>query len=153
HNMTEEDWDRVLAVHLKGAFCVTQPAYRVMRQNSYGRIVFTTSAAGLFGNDDGLCEELEEAGRSTAEVAWPLPILPPHAEAMKSRYADLRNSGGRWGGACTAAAFLRHFVGEVPWAHLDIAGPAYRGQSKGYLRRGASGFGVRLLVEFLARRS
>ena len=50
HNLTEEDWERVLAVHLKGAFCVTQPAFRVMRQNSYGRIVFTTSAAGLFGN-------------------------------------------------------------------------------------------------------
>jgi NAD(P)-dependent dehydrogenase (short-subunit alcohol dehydrogenase family) len=50
HNLTEEDWDKVLAVHLKGAYCVTQPAFRVMRQNSYGRIVFTTSAAGLYGN-------------------------------------------------------------------------------------------------------
>ncbi len=111
------------------------------------------TAAGLFGNDDALAEELEEAGRETGERLWPMPIFPGHDEAIKSPYSDLRNSGGRWGGACTAAAFLQNFVGDTPWAHLDIAGTAWNDRPRSYLRKGATGFGVRLLVEFLARRA
>ena len=72
---------------------------------------------------------------------------------MKSTYADLKNSGGRWGGACTAAAFLQNFVSDLPWAHIDIAGMAWTEKNQGYHTRGATGYGVRLLVEFLEKRA
>jgi len=111
------------------------------------------AAAGLFGNDDRLVRELEAAGKRAGEAAWPMPILPPHEKAVQSHYADLKNSAGRGAGACTAAAFLKHFVGKAKWAHLDIAGTAWGDRDEGYRRRGATGFGVRLLLEFLLARA
>ena len=108
---------------------------------------------------DALAADLHERhrdlgpGAETGERLWPMPILPGHDEAIKGPYSDLRNSGGRWGGCCTAAAFLQNFVGDTPWAHLDIAGTAWNDRPRSYLRKGATGFGVRLLVEFLARRA
>jgi len=106
-------------------------------------------AAGLFTNDDGLRDRLVGAGERTGERVWPLPLFPVYTEMMKSPYADLKNSGGRWGGACTAAAFLKEFVGDVKWAHIDIAGMAWTEKDSGFQRTGATGFGVRLLCEFL----
>jgi leucyl aminopeptidase len=82
-----------------------------------------------------------------------MPILPPHEKQIQSPYADLKNSGGRNAGACTAAAFLKHFVGSTSWAHLDIAGTAWGDRDEGYRRKGATGYGVRLLVEFLLARA
>jgi len=107
------------------------------------------AACGLFSNDDEIAGRVADAGLRTGERAWHMPIYPRHTEMMKGVYADLQNSGVRWGGACTAAAFLKEFVGDVPWAHLDIAGVAWTDKDAGIHRRGATGFGVRLLWEFL----
>jgi leucyl aminopeptidase len=111
------------------------------------------AAAGIFGRDDELVADVEGASRSSGEQVWRLPLFPRYTEMMRSAYADLKNGGGRWGGACTAAAFLQEFVGEVPWVHLDIAGTAWTERDAGYVRKGATGFGVRLLWEFLRRRT
>jgi len=111
------------------------------------------AAAGLFGNDDALRKDLEEASRRSGERVWPMPLFPRYTEMMKGSYADLKNAGGRWGGACTAAAFLKEFVGDVPWAHLDIAGTAWTDKDVECNRVGATGFGVRLLWEFLKERA
>jgi leucyl aminopeptidase len=70
-------------------------------------------------------------------------------ENLKSEVADLKNSGERWGGAISAAHFLREFVGDTPWAHLDIAGPAHSGKERGYVAKGGTGVAVRTLVEFV----
>jgi leucyl aminopeptidase len=111
------------------------------------------AAAGLFTNDDALKERIEEASRRSGERVWPMPLFPRYTEMMKSAYADLKNAGGRYGGACTAAAFLKEFVGSVPWAHLDIAGTAWTDKDQEWNRVGATGYGVRLLWEFLKARA
>jgi leucyl aminopeptidase len=111
------------------------------------------AAAGLFGSDRSLVEELERAGKATGEIAWPMPLLPRYDQQILSPYADLKNSGGRSAGACTAAAFLRKFTAGVPWAHLDIAGTAWGDRDEGHRRKGATGYGVRLLVDFLTRKA
>lgn len=108
-------------------------------------------AAGLFTNSAGLRGRLMSASTQTGERLWELPIFKEHEKAMKSHIADLKNSGGRPAGASTAAAFLRTFVGTVPWAHLDIAGTAYTDEDAAYTSKASStGFGIRLLVETLA---
>jgi leucyl aminopeptidase len=107
-------------------------------------------ATGLFGSHTGLIEMLREAGEATGECAWPMPLFDGHKREIRSEVADLKNTGGRHGGASTAAAFLSHFVGDTPWAHLDIAGTAWTTSApSGYQPRGATGVGVRLLVELL----
>jgi leucyl aminopeptidase len=111
------------------------------------------AAAGLFTSDDGLRGKIEEASRASGERVWPMPLFPRYTEMMKSSYADLKNAGGRYGGACTAAAFLKEFVGAVPWAHLDIAGTAWTDKDQEWNRVGATGYGVRLLWEFLKARA
>jgi leucyl aminopeptidase len=106
--------------------------------------------AGLFGNHEGLLELVRRAGEATDERAWPMPLFDEHRDAMKSPFADLKNvSGSRDAGACMAAAFLSRFVGDVPWAHLDIAGTAYTSKTGPTQPFGATGFGVRLLVQVL----
>jgi leucyl aminopeptidase len=108
-------------------------------------------AAGMFGNDDELMNRLKEAGEKTYERVWQLPLYEEYEKQIKSDVADVKNTGGRWGGAITAALFLKKFIGEYHWAHLDIAGPAILEEDFPYAPRGGSGFGVRLLVEFLKR--
>ena len=111
---------------------------------------FGNTYAGLFGSDDEWVAEVEAAGRRTGELAWRLPLHAEYAELIKSRYADIANAvEARKAGSITAAEFLRRFTGEVPWAHVDIAGTAYE-NGKPYTPKGGSGFGVRLLVD-LAR--
>jgi leucyl aminopeptidase len=109
-------------------------------------------AAGLFSPDDALCGELLTAATEAGERLWRLPLFPEFAEEMKGAQADLRNFGGRPGGASLAAAFLSQFVGDLPrWAHLDIAGVAnVKAETPSYLH-GATGFGVALLVHWLRR--
>jgi leucyl aminopeptidase len=113
--------------------------------------------SGLFSNDESLAAELAQAAKAAGEPVWRMPLPPEMEEQIKSPIADLKNTGGRWGGAINAALFLQHFVGtarkKVPWAHLDIAGPASIDRERGYNPRGGTGFGVRLLAEWISRRS
>lgn len=108
-------------------------------------------AAGLFSSDDTLRDALTDAGSTTHERVWPLPLYKDYREKIKSDVADMKNTGGRVGGVGTSAVFLQEFT-DYPWAHLDIAGMALRDGSNGYLTKGGTGFGVRLLVEFLRSR-
>lgn len=105
-------------------------------------------AAGVFANDDGLSQRLERAGEATHERLWRLPLYDDYRRTIDSKIADLKNSGGRDGGVGTSAAFLKEFV-AYPWAHLDIAGMVLHDRSEDYRPAGATGFGVRLLVEAL----
>jgi len=113
------------------------------------RIALGKYMAGLMGNDEKLVKQLQRAAAETGEKVWPMPSGDEYAEEMKSRIADLKNIGGKWGGACTAAAFLRQFVGEKKWAHLDIAGVELFEKATEYTTEGSSGFGVRLLTSYL----
>ena len=108
-------------------------------------------ASGLFCENAALTEKLRSAGGRTAELVWPMPLLQGHKKAIESSIADIKNTGGRGAGASTAAAFLSHFVGDTPWAHLDIAGTAWtsNGSDAPYQPRGATGVCVRLLLEML----
>ncbi len=108
-------------------------------------------AAGLFDNDESLRQSLLAASETTGERLWPLPIFPEHEEQISSDVALIKNSGGRLGGASTGAAFLKTFAEETPWAHLDIAPVGHTGKDRNGLARGATGFGVRTLVELVER--
>jgi leucyl aminopeptidase len=107
---------------------------------------------GMLGTDDKLKKEIERAAQTTGELVWELPLWERYHELIKSDIADYKNSGGRTAGTITAAAFLSKFVGDSPWVHLDIAGPAWISKDKTYIPKGASGVAVRLLVEFLRNR-
>jgi leucyl aminopeptidase len=104
--------------------------------------------AGAFGPDGPVIDGVLAAARACGEDVWRLPLVEPVKETLKSEVADMKNTGERWGGAISAAHFLREFVGDVPWAHLDIAGPSSSGKERGYVPKGGTGFGVRTLVEF-----
>ena len=103
-------------------------------------------AAGLWSTSDPLKNALLAASERTGERLWPMPLYDEYTDQIRSDVAGFKNTGGRQGGACTAAAFLRHFACEIPWAHLDIAGVANRTKSKSDMARGATGFGARLLI-------
>jgi leucyl aminopeptidase len=107
-------------------------------------------AAGLFSTDDRLRDALVAAAQETHERVWPMPLYDDYRETIKSEVADMKNSGGRFGGVGTSAVFLKEFT-DYPWAHLDIAGMALHDKPRPYTPVGGSGFGVRLLVEFLRR--
>ena len=107
---------------------------------------------GMLGTDDKLKKEIDKAAQNTGELVWELPLWESYHELIKSDIADYKNSGGRAAGTITAAAFLSKFAGDYPWVHLDIAGPAWTSKDKAYVPKGASGVGVRLLVEFLRNR-
>jgi len=111
----------------------------------------TGVAAGIFCNDDGLRDGLLAAADATYERLWPLPLYDDYRRSINSEVADMKNTGGRFGGVGTSAVFLREFTG-YPWAHLDIAGVALAEKSGDYAPVGGTGFGVRLLVEYLRRR-
>ena len=105
--------------------------------------------SGLLSNDDKLVKKLLAAGERSGEPLWRLPLAPEYSKQMKSTVADLKNVDKRDGGTITAASFLQEFVGETPWAHLDIAGTAWNFTEKSYIPKGPSGVGVRLLVELI----
>lgn len=107
-------------------------------------------AIGMICNNQDLTGQLSSAGEQAAERVWPMPPWEEYRDMMKSEIADLKNSGGRAGGALTAAGFLSAFVGDYPWAHLDIAGTAWVDRAtRPYYSKGATGIGVRLLVQWL----
>jgi leucyl aminopeptidase len=107
-------------------------------------------AIGMMGNNQALIDRLAQAGEAAAERVWQLPLWDEYREMMKSEIADLKNTGGRYGGAITAAGFLAAFVADYPWVHLDIAGTAWTEKpSRSYITKGATGVGIRLLTQML----
>ena len=110
-------------------------------------VALGSTHAGLMGTDDEWCEEVSAAGRRAGEILWRLPLHPEYADLIKGKYGDIMNAvENRRAASVTAAEFLKRFVGDVPWAHLDIAGTAWD-TNKAYAPKGGNGYGVRLLVE------
>ena len=108
--------------------------------------------AGLFSNDDDLAQNLQECGLDTGEKVWRLPLGEEYDEMINSDVADMKNVGsGRGAGSITAAQFLKRFIGDTPWAHLDIAGVAWKGKGDVLAKKGATGFGVQLLNSLVAK--
>lgn len=101
--------------------------------------------AGLFSNDDELSKWISEAGEASGEKVWRMPLIPAFDKAIDSKFADMKNTGGRHGGAATAAAFIKRFVDDTPWAHLDIAGVGMSSTASEINRSWGAGWGVRLL--------
>jgi leucyl aminopeptidase len=110
-------------------------------------------ASAVMGNDEALIEEIRAAGERAGERVWPLPMLDEYKEQLRSEYADIKNTGGRPAGTITAGWFLREFVGEFPWAHLDIAGTAWGDGKLSYQSKGATGVPTRLFIEWVLSRS
>jgi leucyl aminopeptidase len=104
---------------------------------------------GVFANDDDFYNRFNAALKASGEKMWRLPVEDEYRDMIKSSIADIVNSGGRWGGAVTAAMFLKEFVGDTPWIHLDIAGTAWMEEAKPWIAKGPSGVPVRSLVEFV----
>jgi len=105
--------------------------------------------AGLYTPDDAVASQLEKAAQTSGEKLWRMPMEEKYFEGLKSGIADMKNTGPRPGGAITAALFLKQFVKETPWAHLDIAGPVWTDKENGYNGAGATGYGVRMLVNWV----
>jgi leucyl aminopeptidase len=151
-NNTDAEGRLILADAL--ALAVSEGAERIIDLATLtGAIVIALGStyAGLFSNDDDWCREVEAACESTGELGWRMPLHPEFFELTKGQYADLTNaSDQRKASSCYAAEFLRQFVDERPWVHMDIAGTAWS-QGRAYNGNGASGFGVRMLVELAQR--
>jgi leucyl aminopeptidase len=103
--------------------------------------------SGLFGTPTSWVEHVRRVADRAGDRVWPMPLFDEYREQLKSDIADFTNSGGRPGGSITAALFLKEFVGDLPWAHMDIAGTAWLEEARPYLSRGPSGVGVRTLTE------
>jgi leucyl aminopeptidase len=104
--------------------------------------------AGVFANDEKMYERFSKATAQAGEKFWRLPLDDEYRESIRSNIADIINSGGRWGGAITAAMFLKEFVEDTPWMHLDIAGTAWMDDAKPWIAKGPTGIAVRSLIEF-----
>lgn len=113
------------------------------------RIALGQEAIGMMGNNDDIKEKVRAAGERTGERVWELPLWEGYYELIKSDIADMKNSGGRDGGAITAACLLSKFVEKYPWVHLDIAATAWTDKERPYTPKGATGVGVRILTRFL----
>jgi leucyl aminopeptidase len=105
--------------------------------------------AGIFASDDQMYERFANANQQAGEKMWRLPLDDEYKEIIKSNIADMVNSGGRWGGAISAAMFLKEFAEDTPWIHLDIAGTAWMEENKPWIAKGPSGIALRSLVEFV----
>ena len=105
--------------------------------------------AGLWSPDDGVATQLQHASEKAGEKLWRMPMEEKYFDSMKSGIADMKNAGARAGGAISAAMFLKQFVKETPWAHLDVAGPVWADKENGYNGAGATGYGVRTLVNWV----
>ena len=119
-------------------------------------IALGSNVAAMMGNNRELVTKILEYSKQTGEKIWELPLFNEHKEQLKSSNADIKNIGGRGGGAITAAAFLSYFVDDIPWVHLDIAGTAWNQEGtkeKTYNPKGATGFGIRTIVKFIASQS
>ena len=103
--------------------------------------------SGLFGTPAGFVEHVREIADRAGDRCWPMPLFDEYKDQLRSEIADMMNTGGRLGGAITAALFLKEFTGGLPWIHLDIAGTAWAEESKPFMPKGPTGVGVRTLVE------
>lgn len=112
-------------------------------------VALGSETAGLFSDDDELARKLIESGERTGDRVWRLPVWDDYKELIRSEWADMKNTGGRWGGAITAAVFLKEFVSCPSWAHIDIAGTASADSENAREARGATGAGVRVTIDFL----
>jgi leucyl aminopeptidase len=113
-------------------------------------VALGTEHAGLFSNNDQLSERLTKVGIETGERVWRMPLAPEYDKLIDSQFADMKNTGGRYGGSITAAQLLQRFVDDTPWAHLDIAGTAMGAPKSDINQSWGSGFGVRLLDRLVA---
>ena len=111
------------------------------------RVALGLAYGGLFGNDRGLVDKVLRAAQKTGEKMWHMPMPDEYKEQIESEIADIKNTGNRYGGAITAALFLAEFVDDTPWVHIDMAGPRLSNKESGYIVKGATGFGVRTLIE------
>ncbi|HEX7168629.1 MAG TPA: leucyl aminopeptidase [Acidimicrobiales bacterium] len=115
-------------------------------------VALGNDVAGLFANDDDLADQVAAAAERAGEPLWRMPLVKQYRKHIDSEVADIKNigaSGGK-GGSITAALFLQEFVDGIPWVHLDIAGPAFRGDEDSYLPKGGTGYGVRTLLELVS---
>jgi leucyl aminopeptidase len=129
-----------------------KPVFMVNLATLTGAIMVAlgTEHAGLFSNDDALSERLGEAGKATGEKVWRMPLAPEYDKLMDSKFADVKNAGGRHAGSITAAQFLQRFVNDTPWAHIDIAGTGMGAPASAINQSWGSGWGVRLLDRLVA---
>lgn len=129
-----------------------KPDYIIDLATLTGAIVATLAdkAAGIFTNNDSMAQSLIESGQVTGEKLWQMPLWEEYEEMIKSKIADIKNLGGSYAGSITAAAFLKEFIPEkTPWCHIDIAGVSWNVKGRKYFPEGASGFGIRLLINYL----
>jgi leucyl aminopeptidase len=105
------------------------------------------TTSGLFGRPATWVERVRQASERAGDRSWPMPIFDDYKDLLKSEIADFTNTGGRAGGAISAALFIKEFVGDLPWVHMDIAGTAWAEEAKPYQPKGATGVAVRTLVE------
>ena len=104
------------------------------------------ASSGVFTNDDALLEKWMTAARQAGEKMWHMPLDDEYRELLKTVYADIQNIGGRWGGACSAAMFLKEFAGDTPWVHVDVAGTAWLDDAKPYMAKGPTGIPLGAMV-------
>lgn len=112
-------------------------------------IAFGNGAIAMMGNNRNLIDKFEKSGNNTYERVWEMPLFDEYKEIIKSDIADLKNTGGKNGSLVSSAYFLFEFVGDIPWVHLDIAGTAWVEKEKPYMPKGASGIGVRLILNLI----
>lgn len=154
-NNTDAEGRLILADALTYVVKHLKPSYVIDMATLTGNVIMALGEhmAGFCANDDALAKRLKEAAETSADFLWQLPLCQDYKEAFKSEIADMVNSGGRDAGSIKGALFLQEFVGSVKWAHIDIAGAAYWSKPKYYHPTKATGYGVRLMIEFLSRRS
>lgn len=154
-NNTDAEGRLILADALSYAVKNLEPSYIIDLATLTGNVVLALGEqmAGFCANDDTLANGLMDAAAKTSDLLWRLPLYNDYKESFKSDIADLVNSGGRDAGSIKAALFLQEFIGSAKWAHIDIAGAAFWSKPRYYNTTKATGYGVRLLIEFLMRRS
>lgn len=150
---TDAEGRLILADVLAYGIAKYQPDCVIDLATLTGSVIFALGHhySGLLSNNEQLAEDLIEIGKACGEPIWRLPLGEMYVKQIKSQIADIKNTGGKPAGCITAAEYLHQFVGKTPWAHLDIAGTAWDFTEKSYVPKGPSGFGVRILIEFLRR--
>jgi leucyl aminopeptidase len=148
---TDAEGRLVLADALSYAVATLEPARVIDLATLTGAVVVALGhhATGMMGTDPDMMDRLRAAGDRTAERVWQLPLFEEYSKQIKSDFADIKNTGGRPAGSITGGAFLKEFVSDTPWVHLDIAGTAWTRDGNPYTPKGATGVGIRLLVAAL----